>query len=124
MKTKKTDATGAGVAKKVKQSPVWTRTTRGIVQRWAVHDRVSRPTLTALRLPGRLLRLFGLGCCRSPRIWPLLPEPVRQALEVAERYADGEVTAKTLRAAQSRVRSRLGGQPSVREHLLQPALDM
>jgi hypothetical protein len=37
----------------------------------------------------RQLRLFACACCR--RIWELLPEKARQALEVVEQFADGQV---------------------------------
>jgi hypothetical protein len=37
----------------------------------------------------RKVRLFGCACCR--RIWHLLGEPDRQAIEITERYLEGEV---------------------------------
>jgi hypothetical protein len=54
-------------------------------------------------LPGRVsrrkLRLFGCGCCRQ-RVWHLLTDVrSRRAVEVAERYAEGEADPATLRAA-------------------------
>jgi hypothetical protein len=37
---------------------------------------------------GRKLRLVAVACCR--RVWDLLPEPQRSAVEVAERVAEGD----------------------------------
>lgn len=48
----------------------------------------------------RKLRLFGCACCR--RAWDLLAEECfRDAVEVAERYADGQADRKELFAARS-----------------------
>lgn len=42
----------------------------------------------------RKLRLFACGCCR--RFWPSLSEESREALDIAERFADGEASKKDL----------------------------
>jgi hypothetical protein len=45
----------------------------------------------------RKLRLFACACAR--RWWPMLKRQSRQAIEVAERHADGQATAAELDAA-------------------------
>jgi hypothetical protein len=47
----------------------------------------------------RKLRLFAVACCRE--VWDLLDAPVRSAVEVVERYADGEATRKQIMAARA-----------------------
>ena len=46
---------------------------------------------------GRKLRLFGVACSRH--IWEKIDELGREAIEVAERYADGQAGSDALRAA-------------------------
>jgi hypothetical protein len=51
----------------------------------------------------RKLRLYAVGCCR--RVWDLLPrEQLRTAVELAERFADGEGDKVKLAAIENRVR--------------------
>jgi hypothetical protein len=45
----------------------------------------------------RKLRLAAVACAR--RVWDLLPERVRHAIEVSERYADGRAKYAEMRAA-------------------------
>jgi|SRR6516162_1380194 len=60
------------------------------------------PMLDFLRgkASGRKLRLFACACCR--RVWPLLVErQSREAVEVAEQYADGTASDDNLASARA-----------------------
>jgi hypothetical protein len=60
----------------------------------------TKPMLSFLTGRGseRKLRLFAAACCR--RIWELLPsEQDRNAVEIAERFADQQATNDELRVA-------------------------
>jgi hypothetical protein len=46
----------------------------------------------------RKLRLFTVACCR--RVWPNTGKHGRRAVEVAERYADGQTTERELKDAE------------------------
>jgi hypothetical protein len=74
-------------------------------QQWQTSD---RPTemLTYLRdwASPRKLRLFGVACCY--RIWQYMSSAVsRNTLEIAERFADGLVSAEDLRRAHEAARA-------------------
>jgi len=45
----------------------------------------------------RELRLFAVACVR--RVWFLLPDATREAVEISERYADGRISEEELRRA-------------------------
>lgn len=74
-------------------------------ERWNAQYMVH--TLGDLRLPRtkagrRKLRLYACGCCRG--VWDMLPDDrLRRAVEVAERFADGEVDKAKLAAAEKRI---------------------
>src|SRR5262245_41544868 len=50
----------------------------------------------------RKSQLFVCECAR--RVWDVLPEPARRAVEVAERFADSEATGQEAHAAYSKAR--------------------
>jgi hypothetical protein len=49
----------------------------------------------------RKWRLYAVGCCR--RIWNLFPQSDRNAVEVAERFADGDATLSDVTAAKGAI---------------------
>jgi hypothetical protein len=58
----------------------------------------SRMSIMRTKVGRRKLRLFGCGCCRL--IWPQIYDArLRKAVEVAERFADGQATASELERA-------------------------
>lgn len=63
-----------------------------------------------VRNKGRKLRLFACACCRHI-IWPLLADSSRQAVRVAERYADGMVSHVELEAARQLASNPIGEEP-------------
>jgi hypothetical protein len=59
------------------------------------------------RASERKRRLFAVACCR--RIWHLIPDGSRQAVDVAERFADGLASVEELEAACHKARGLLTG---------------
>jgi hypothetical protein len=94
----------------------WQQETRH-PQRMVFSLRKSRFTRT--KAGRRKLRLYATGCCRL--VWDLLTDPSsRQAVEVAERFAEGQASKKELAVSHARARRRTGGTltsdaPDVRE---------
>ena len=54
----------------------------------------------------RKFRLFGVACCR--RVWEMFPsDACRNAVEIAEQYADGAATTKELTQVEKRLRRKV-----------------
>jgi hypothetical protein len=75
--------------------------------KWLTESRHSQSMVWELRSMGKVsrtkagkrkLRLFACGCCRL--VWELLTDPrLQEAVEVAERFAEGSATKDELQAA-------------------------
>jgi hypothetical protein len=64
-----------------------------------VHLRIG-PRVQQSKAGRRRLRLFAVACCR--RLWPILPEgPLRRAVEVNDRYAEGLAERDEVETARS-----------------------
>src|ERR1700678_1005184 len=85
-------------------------------QEWLVcRDPVKMLDYLAEKTSDRKMRLFACACCR--RIWHLLPDVrSKEAIIVAERYADGETSDEQLcdaaYAAQSAAEAAVGTSPA------------
>jgi len=96
-----------------KSTPKWARTTDGVVGWWG-RNREWLTDFKSLRLTERLLRLFAVGCCRSPNFWANAENDVQKALKILECFADGEQRFIRFNVNRSEMESQLSSSRSTR----------